>query len=106
MARESVPYLARLRPLITAKLSVWGLTAKEAPDLDLTKVYPDYASDAEAIDGIVNRLSLEQRVLLGLRYQEGLSWDKIALELGVGRRIVYEMHTAILTVLAYEFGLL
>ena len=106
MASESVPYLARLRPLITAKLALWDLmTGKNAiPNLD--RIWPSYSSDIEAIDSINNKLSLEQRMLLVLRYQEGLSWDKIALELGVGRRIVYEMHSAILTVFAYEFGLL
>jgi DNA-directed RNA polymerase specialized sigma subunit len=106
MASESVPYLARLRPLITAKLAVWGLVTRETSDLDLAKLYPDYALDAKAMDAVINKLSLEQRMLLALRYQEGLSWDKIAMELDVGRRIVYEMHSAILTVLAYEFGLL
>ena len=41
MASESVPYLARLRPLITAKLAVWGLVTRETSDLDLAKLYPD-----------------------------------------------------------------
>mgnify|MGYP001311844558 CR=1 FL=1 len=106
MASESVPYLARLKPLITAKLAVWGLMTGKTRVPDLAKLCPDYLSDAEAIESIVSKLSPEQRILLEKRYQEGLSWDKIALELDVGRRIVYEMHSAILTVLAYEFGLL
>lgn len=78
----------------------------ETKSLDLARLCPDYVSDVEAIEAIVNKLSPEQMRLLEVRYQDGLSWDKIAMELDVGRRIVYEMHSAILTVLAYEFGLL
>jgi len=106
MASESVPYLARLKPLITAKLAVWGLVTKTTVFPDLARICPDFLSEVEAVEAIVEKLSSEQRTLLALRYQEGLSWDKIAMELGVGRRIVYEMHSAILTVLAYEFGIL
>lgn len=55
---------------------------------------------------VVNTTLRDEADILALRHKEGLSWDKIAMELDVGRRIVYEMHSAILTVLAYEFGLL
>lgn len=44
--------------------------------------------------------------LLELRYEDGLALDRIAMELDVGRRMLYDMHSEILTVLAYEFGLL
>jgi DNA-directed RNA polymerase specialized sigma subunit len=83
-----------------------GLVTRDTSGLDLAKLYPDHAQDAKAMAAVINKLSLEQRILLALRYQEDLSWDKIAMELDVGRRMVYEMHSAILTVLAYEFGLL
>jgi DNA-directed RNA polymerase specialized sigma subunit len=106
MVSESVPYLAKLKPLITAKLAVWGLMTGETDIPGHARLNPNHVSDADAVERIVNRLSPEQRMLLALRYKEGLSWDKIAMELDVGRRIVYEMHSAILTVLAYEFGLL
>ncbi len=106
MVSESVPYLARLKPLITAKLAVWGLMTGESEVLGLATLNPDHVSSAKAVERIIDRLSPEQKLLLALRYKDGLSWDKIAMEMGVGRRIVYEMHSTILTVLAYEFGIL
>ncbi len=61
MASESVPYLARLRPLITAKLAVWGLVTRDTSGLDLAKLYPDYAQDANGPVGEPSATSITVR---------------------------------------------
>ncbi len=41
MVSESVPYLARLKPLITAKLAVWGLITGETDISGHAKLNPN-----------------------------------------------------------------
>lgn len=123
-------------PIVEGKLYAYGVLRLEYPEASISGAYrkviqkhevgiaprgtEDHTSpqerwavqnqgdivDAMRVERVLLRLSDEQCRLVQLRYVDRWPWSKVAQKLCVSRRTIFRIRDGVLTVFAYEFGML
>lgn len=118
--------LGEIRPILEGLLYAWSQYAAEIPAAPVTSYerVPDRRSytpsqqetwvirwqhvlhDVKEVERILANLSPQQRQLVRMRYQERCTWDSIAEALNVSQRQAFRIRDEVLSIFAYEFGML
>lgn len=79
-------------------------TEKKAEQLLTNKVLARMIKTVKAIDRALGRLSETHEMLFHLRYQRGLSWQRVCMEMPTSRRSYFRVRRELVYMVAQELG--
>ncbi|QTL96546.1 DUF1492 domain-containing protein [Iocasia frigidifontis] len=84
----------------------WGSSTEDCGiDLITNKIAYRMKRTIEAIGRAKKRLDDEKKELFRLKYQKGMSWQQITIEINISRRTYYRWRDEIVYITAEEMGL-
>lgn len=93
------------KPEVAVQGGLGDKTANKAMKLTSSKFVLQGEKVIKAIDNSLNMLGDTYKILFKLKYQQGLPWQEVVVEMGISDRSYYRMRRSLVTVVGQQLGL-